>query len=223
MYTLLIVDDEENIRLLIKKYAEFEGYRVLEADDGSKCLDILKYEDVDLIIMDVMMPYIDGLTALKEIRKKETIPIIMLSAKHEEYDKIHGYDLGADDYLEKPFSPKVLLRKIGVMLNRINQNEKIDSETYQFEQLEVNYTSRRVYVDGNEVSLSLKEYDLLCLLIKNKNIVVERATIMDKVWGYDFYGDERTLDVHIKNLRKNLSQYGKNIVTVRGVGYRFED
>lgn len=223
MYTLLIVDDEENIRLLIKKYAEFEGYRVLEADDGSKCLDILKYEDVDLIIMDVMMPYIDGLTALKEIRKKETIPVIMLSAKHEEYDKIHGYDLGADDYLEKPFSPKVLLRKIGVMLNRINQNEKIDSETYQFEQLEVNYTSRRVYVDGNEVSLSLKEYDLLCLLIKNKNIVVERATIMDKVWGYDFYGDERTLDVHIKNLRKNLSQYGKNIVTVRGVGYRFED
>lgn len=223
MYTLLIVDDEENIRLLIKKYAEFEGYRVLEADDGSKCLDILKYEDVDLIIMDVMMPYIDGLTALKEIRKKETIPIIMLSAKHEEYDKIHGYDLGADDYLEKPFSPKVLLRKIGVMLNRINQNEKIDSETYQFEQLEVNYTSRRVYVDGNEVSLSLKEYDLLCLLIKNKNIVVERATIMDKVWGYDFYGDERTLDVHIKNLRKNLSQYGENIVTVRGVGYRFED
>lgn len=223
MYTLLIVDDEENIRLLIKKYAEFEGYRVLEADDGSKCLDILKYEDVDLIIMDVMMPYIDGLTALKEIRKKETIPVIMLSAKHEEYDKIHGYDLGADDYLEKPFSPKVLLRKIGVMLNRINQNEKIDSETYQFEQLEVNYTSRRVYADGNEVSLSLKEYDLLCLLIKNKNIVVERATIMDKVWGYDFYGDERTLDVHIKNLRKNLSQYGKNIVTVRGVGYRFED
>lgn len=223
MYTLLIVDDEENIRLLIKKYAEFEGYRVLEADDGSKCLDILKYEDVDLIIMDVMMPYIDGLTALKEIRKKETIPVIMLSAKHEEYDKIHGYDLGADDYLEKPFSPKVLLRKIGVMLNRINQNEKIDSETYQFEQLEVNYTSRRVYVDGNEVSLSLKEYDLLCLLIKNKNIVVERATIMDKVWGYDFYGDDRTLDVHIKNLRKNLSQYGKNIVTVRGVGYRFED
>lgn len=223
MYTLLIVDDEENIRLLIKKYAEFEGYRVLEADDGSKCLDILKYEDVDLIIMDVMMPYIDGLTALKEIRKKETIPVIMLSANHEEYDKIHGYDLGADDYLEKPFSPKVLLRKIGVMLNRINQNEKIDSETYQFEQLEVNYTSRRVYVDGNEISLSLKEYDLLCLLIKNKNIVVERTTIMDKVWGYDFYGDERTLDVHIKNLRKNLSQYGKNIVTVRGVGYRFED
>lgn len=223
MYTLLIVDDEENIRLLIKKYAEFEGYRVLESDDGSKCLDILKYEDVDLIIMDVMMPYIDGLTALKEIRKKETIPVIMLSAKHEEYDKIHGYDLGADDYLEKPFSPKVLLRKIGVMLNRINQNEKIDSETYQFEQLEVNYTSRRVYVDGNEISLSLKEYDLLCLLIKNKNIVVERTTIMDKVWGYDFYGDERTLDVHIKNLRKNLSQYGKNIVTVRGVGYRFED
>lgn len=223
MYTLLIVDDEENIRLLIKKYAEFEGYRVLEADDGSKCLDILKYEDVDLIIMDVMMPYIDGLTALKEIRKKESVPVIMLSAKHEEYDKIHGYDLGADDYLEKPFSPKVLLRKIGVMLNRINQNNKIDSEIYQLDHLEVNYTSRRVYIEGNEVFLSLKEYDLLCLLIKNKNIVVERATIMDKVWGYDFYGDERTLDVHIKNLRKNLSQYGKNIVTVRGVGYRFED
>lgn len=223
MYTLLVVDDEKDIRNLIKKYAEFEGYKVLEADDGSTCMDILKYEDVDLIIMDVMMPYIDGLTALKEIRKKESTPVLILSAKHEEYDKIHGYDLGADDYIEKPFSPKVLLRKIEVMLNRIKKQETTESEKFVLESLEINYSSRRVFIDQNEVSLSLKEYDLLCLLVKNVNMAVERGTIMDKVWGYDFYGDERTLDVHIKTLRKALGEYGKNIVTIRGVGYRFEN
>lgn len=223
MYHLLVVDDEEKIRQIIRKYAEFEGHTVTEAADGMQAVMLCR-ENPDLytiIIMDVMMPELDGFSAVKEIRKTCNKPVIMLSARGEEYDKIHGFELGIDDYVVKPFSPKELMMRIQAVIKRseppVQANEKVE-----FEGLTIDYTARIVTIDGGKIDLSPKEYDLLFYMAENKNIALTREMLITNVWGYDFYGDDRTLDTHIKLLRKSLGEYSKFIVTLRGVGYRFE-
>ena len=223
MYRLLIVDDEEKIRELIKKYAVFEGYETDEASDGMEAVAKCRTNDYDLIIMDIMMPFLDGFSAAKEIRKVKDIPVIMLSARDEEYDKIHGFEVGADDYVVKPFSPKELMMRVSAVISRTRKstltNEK---EIMTFGGLTVDFTGRLVYVDGVKTELTPKEYDLLFYLVRNKGIALTREKLITEVWGYDFYGDDRTLDTHIKLLRKSLGEYANLIVTLRGVGYRFE-
>lgn len=225
MYKILIVDDEDIIREGLKEYAEFMGYNVTEACDGMEAINICRSEDFDVIIMDVMMPKLDGFTACKEIKKFKDIPILMLSARSEEYDKLFGFELGIDDYVTKPFSPKEVLARINVIITRnssvINKNETLN-EVYTFNGLEVDITARNVFVDGNKAELTPKEYDLLFYLVKNKNIALSREKLLTDVWGYDFYGDDRTIDTHIKMLRMNLNSYKDYIVTLRGVGYKFE-
>ena len=223
MYHILVVDDEEQIRKLIKKYAAFEGYQVTEASDGMEAVEICQKQRFDLIIMDVMMPELDGFSACREIRKHADTPVIMLSARGEEYDRIHGFEIGVDDYVVKPFSPKELMMRIQAILKR-SRSASPDSgkEILQFEGLTVDFTGRIVTIDGQKVELSPKEYDLLFYLVRNRNIALSRETLISNVWGYDFYGDDRTLDTHIKLLRKSLGPYSKFIVTLRGVGYRFE-
>ncbi len=223
MYHLLVVDDEEQIRNLIKKYASFEGYQVTEASDGMEAVEICLKKRFDLIIMDVMMPELDGFSACREIRKHANTPVLMLSARGEEYDRIHGFEIGVDDYVVKPFSPKELMMRVQAILKR-SRTSSPDSgkEILQFEGLTVDFTGRIVTIDGNKVELSPKEYDLLFYLVRNRNIALSREVLISNVWGYDFYGDDRTLDTHIKLLRKSLGPYSKFIVTLRGVGYRFE-
>ena len=223
MSRLLIVDDEANIRELIKKYARFEGYEVEEAIDGLEAIDKCKKANFDLIVMDVMMPELDGFSAVKEIRKTKNIPIIMLSARGEEYDKLHGFDLGIDDYVVKPFSPKELMMRINAILNRYRANAiKPLTNEYVCGSLKIDFNARVVSLDGERLEMTPKEYDLLTYLIKNENMAVTREELLSKVWGYDFFGDDRTLDTHMKILRRKLKGYGKNIVTLRGVGYRFD-
>ncbi len=223
MYHILVVDDEEQIRKLIKKYATFEGYQVTEASDGMEAVEICQKQRFDLIVMDVMMPELDGFSACREIRKHADTPVIMLSARGEEYDRIHGFEIGVDDYVVKPFSPKELMMRIQAILKRSqtvpSENGK---EIFQVEGLTVDFTARIVTIDGKKAELSPKEYDLLFYLVRNRNIALSRETLISNVWGYDFYGDDRTLDTHIKLLRKSLGPYSKFIVTLRGVGYRFE-
>ena len=222
MAKLLIVDDEEKIRDFIKKYAIFEGHSIKEASNGMEALDICKNEKFDLIILDIMMPELDGFSTCKEIKKiDENIPIIMLSARGEEYDKIHGFELGIDDYVVKPFSPKELMMRIDAILKR---TLKLNSSKDIFikDSLIIDFTARIVTVDNKQVDMSPKEYDLLFYLVKNKGIALTREKIITEVWGYDFYGDDRTLDTHIKLLRKSIAPYNDLIVTLRGVGYRFE-
>ena len=230
MYKILIVDDEENIRRLIRKYAEFEGHEVFEAENGMVAVDLCKNESFDIIVMDIMMPELDGLSACREIRKHSNTPILMLSARGEEYDKISGFEFGVDDYVVKPFSPKELMLRIDAIMKRVSQNTKTESvsssepkhETFTIEGLTADFTSRIVYIDGEKADLSPREYDLLFYMLKNRNIALSREKLITDVWGYDFYGDDRTLDTHIKLLRKSLGKYRKFIVTLRGVGYRFE-
>lgn len=225
MYQILVVDDEQMIRELIKKYAVFEGHTVTEAGDGMEAIQICRNRpnDFDIIIMDVMMPELDGFSAVKEIRKYSSTPVLMLSARGEEYDKIHGFELGIDDYVVKPFSPKELMMRINAIIKRVNPaNDETRKEIIRFEGLTIDFTGRIVLVDGEKVELSPKEYDLLFYLVNNKNIALTREKLITNVWGYDFYGDDRTLDTHIKLLRKSLKDYSKFIVTLRGVGYRFE-
>lgn len=227
MYSLLIVDDEEMIRKLIRKYAEFEGYSVAEAADGMEAVMLCREKSFDLIIMDIMMPELDGFSACREIRKNSQIPIIMLSARGEEYDKINGFGLGIDDYVVKPFSPKELMMRVNAVLRRISRTEEQkqaenSNEIFIFEDLTVNFTARTVHIDKSRIDMSPKEYDLLFYMIRNKNIALTREKLITNVWGYDFYGDDRTLDTHIKLLRKSLGRYANLIVTLRGVGYRFE-
>jgi len=222
MYKLLVVDDEPGIRELIKEYAEFEGYSIDEAGDGMSAVGLLKLNDYDLIIMDVMMPKLDGFSAVKEIKKFKDTPIIMLTARGEEYDKLHGFDLGIDDYVVKPFSAKELMARINAILTRRVQSQHVQSTSMKFEGLEINVISRTVTVDNERVELTPKEYDLLFYLVENKNIALSRDKLLSDIWGYDFYGDDRTIDTHIKNLRNNLGEYRKFIVTLRGVGYKFE-
>ena len=223
MYHILIVDDEEQIRNLIKKYAIFEGYQVSEAVDGMEAVEICRRQKFDLIIMDVMMPELDGFSACREIRKTSDTPVLMLSARGEEYDRIHGFEIGVDDYVVKPFSPKELMMRVQATLKRGRPaSPENGKEIYRFEGLVVDITGRIVTIDGQKADLSPKEYDLLFYLVRNRNIALSRENLITNVWGYDFYGDDRTLDTHIKLLRKSLGEYSKFIVTLRGVGYRFE-
>ena len=218
---LLIVDDEKRIRALIAKYASFEGYETDEAEDGMQAVTMCRERRYDLIIMDVMMPELDGFSAVREIRKHSDTPVIMLSARGEEYDRIHGFELGIDDYVVKPFSPKELMMRVGAVLKR-SGSDKTTEETVTIDGLTVNFTARRVTVDGQELDLSPKEYDLLFYMIRNRSIALTREKLISDVWGYDFFGDDRTLDTHIKLLRKQLGPYADKITTLRGVGYRFE-
>ena len=225
MYQLLIVDDESQIRELVKKYAKFEGYSYKEAGNGLEAINVVREGDIDLVIMDIMMPELDGFSAVKEIRKFSRVPIIMLSARGEEYDKLYGFDLGIDDYVTKPFSPKELMMRVNAVLSRYNAKEEVVervSEIYSFENLKIDLSGRIVYVDGVRVDLTLKEYELLLFLTRNENIAITREQLLEKVWGYDYYGDDRTLDTHMKSLRKKIGKYSDNIITIRRVGYRFE-
>ena len=225
MYRILVVDDEEKIRDLIKKYAVFEGHAVFEAEDGMQAVEMCREHpaDYDIIIMDVMMPELDGFSAVREIRKYCQAPVLMLSARGEEYDKIHGFELGVDDYVVKPFSPKELMLRIHAIIKRANQApDESAKEVVRFEGLTIDFAARIVTVDGVKAELSPKEYDLLFYMVNNRNIALTREKLITNVWGYDFYGDDRTLDTHIKLLRKSLGPYSRFIVTLRGVGYRFE-
>jgi two-component system, OmpR family, response regulator ResD len=222
---LLIVDDEQKIRELIGKYAAFEGYEYSEAENGMQAVEIARNTSFDLIIMDIMMPELDGFSASREIRKTyPAVPIILLSARGEEYDKIHGFELGIDDYVVKPFSPKELMLRIGAVLRRVRGAAPGEEahQTSVVEGMTVDYTARRVTIDGADVELSPKEYDLLFYLVRNRGIALTRDKLISEVWGYDFFGDDRTLDTHIKLLRRQLGDYARYIVTLRGVGYRFE-
>ena len=227
LFKILVVDDEDMIRKLIRKYAEFEGYEVTEAVDGMDAVIKLRNGSYDLVVMDIMMPELDGFSACREIRKFSSVPIIMLSARGEEYDKINGFEIGIDDYVVKPFSPKELMLRINAIIKRSAKHEAEPEQknvvmTFANGGLVADITARIVYVDGQRVDMSPKEYDLFFYLIRNKNIALSRDKLLQDVWGYDFFGDDRTLDTHIKILRKSLGPYSDFIVTVRGIGYRFE-
>ena len=219
MAKILVVDDEIKIREIIKEYAEFEGYEVAQAEDGMQAVEMVKNQDFDIIIMDVMMPKLDGYSACKEIRKIKQIPVIMLSARGEEYDKLFGFEIGVDDYVVKPFSPKELMARIRAVLNRASASQRTE-DVIRYEGLEINFTAREVKIDGEKVSMTPKEYDLLFYLVKNMNIALSREKLLEEVWGFDFYGDDRTVDTHIKMLRNSLGKYRN--VTLRGMGYKFE-
>ncbi len=229
MYNILVVDDEARIRTIIRKYAEFEGHTVTEACDGMEAVNTCRRDRYDIIIMDIMMPELDGFSACREIRKVTDTPIIMLSARGEEYDKINGFELGIDDYVVKPFSPKELMLRIDAVMKRAGRasgapverkNEIIELDGGG---LRADLTARLVYIDGERVDMSPKEYDLFFYMLTNRNIALSRETLIREVWGYDFFGDARTLDTHVKLLRKSLGKYASHMVTLRGVGYRFED
>ena len=200
MYKILVVDDEPKIREVIKEYAEFSGFSVKEAEDGMTAVGLCKLNDYDLIIMDIMMPKLDGFSACKEIKKIKDIPIIMLSARGEEYDKLFGFELGIDDYVVKPFSPKELIARINAVLSRKKGSSAVPQQTLKFDGLEINIPARTVTVDGHKVELTPKEYDLLFYLVENRNIALSRDKLLSDIWGYDFFGDDRTIDTHIKNL-----------------------
>ncbi len=222
MSKLLVVDDEPKIREVIREYAEFNGHEVTEATDGMSAVGLCKLNDYDLVILDIMMPKLDGFSTCKEIKKIKDIPTIMLSARGEEYDKLFGFELGIDDYIVKPFSPKELMARINAVLNRKNAASSLKTDLLKFDGLEINIAARTVAVDGSRVELTPKEYDLLFYLIENKNIALSRDKLLADIWGYDFFGDDRTIDTHIKNLRNALGDYRDFIVTLRGVGYKFE-
>ena len=221
---LLIVDDEQRIRELIVKYAVFEGYETAEAENGMDAIEKARAQAFDLIIMDIMMPELDGFSASREIRKTQNVPIILLSARGEEYDKIHGFELGIDDYVVKPFSPKELMLRVGAVLRRVGEARpsQQDHETVHLEGMVVDFTARQLLIGDSPVTLSPKEYDLLFYMVRNRGIALSRDKLISEVWGFDFYGDDRTLDTHIKLLRKQLGEYARYITTLRGVGYRFE-
>ncbi len=228
MYHILIVDDEARIRSIVRKYAEFEGYTVTEAGDGMQAVHLCRKEQFDIIILDIMMPELDGFSACREIRKTSQTPIIMLSARGEEYDKINGFECGADDYVVKPFSPRELMLRVEAVMKRVrrgNEDKAQQNEVVELDGggLRADLTARIVFVDGVRVEMSPKEYELFFYLLRNKNVALTREKLISEVWGYDFYGDARTLDTHIKLLRKSLGRYSEYIVTLRGVGYRFEE
>lgn len=227
MYKILVVDDESRIRSIIKKYAEFEGHAIIEAGDGMEAVYLCRKEEFDIVIMDIMMPELDGFSACREIRKISAVPIIMLSARGEEYDKINGFELGIDDYVVKPFSPKELMLRIEAVMKRVKRtgaDELRKNEIVEFDggRLKIDITARIVYIDGEKIYMSPKEYDLLFYMVNNRNIALTRERLISEVWGYDFFGDARTLDTHVKLLRKSLGRYASYVVTLRGVGYRFE-
>lgn len=219
---VLIVDDEDMIRNVLKEYVEFEGNEAFEAADGMEAVRMCRDNDYDVILMDVMMPRLDGFSAVKEIRKSKDIPVIMLSARGEEYDKLFGFEIGVDDYVTKPFSPKEVMARINAVTKRRAGKDEPKNDIYKFEGLTIDMAGRNVYVDGKKAELTPKEYEILFYFVKNKGIALTREKLLMDVWGFDFYGDDRTVDTHIKMLRSNLKQYRKFIVTLRGLGYKFE-
>ena len=222
MAKILIVDDEAKIREVVKEYAAFEGYEVVEAADGMETVEKVKADhDFDCIILDIMMPKLDGYSACKEIKKIKNIPVIMLSARGEEYDKLFGFEVGIDDYVVKPFSPKELMARIKVAIKRSSREPVEDILTYKG--LVINFAARDVIIDGKRVQMTPKEYDILFFLAKNMNIAMSREKLLEEVWGFDFYGDDRTVDTHIKMLRNSLGPYRDLIVTLRGMGYKFDN
>jgi len=225
MYKILIVDDEAKIRQLVKKYAVFEGHSVTEAENGMQAVEKCAAGDYDIIIMDVMMPELDGFSAVREIRRKSSAPVIMLTARGEEYDRIHGFETGADDYVVKPFSPKELMLRVDAVMKRVraSSDSGAQHEVYENDGLKVDFTARLVYTDGERAAMSPKEYDLLFYLVRNRGIALSRERLLDAVWGYDFFGDDRTLDTHIKMLRRSLGRHSAHIATIRGMGYRFDE
>ena len=216
MATILIVDDEERIREVVKEYCLMEKYDVIEASDGLEALEMVKNNDIDLIVLDVMMPKLDGLSAFSKIKEIKQIPTIVLSARSEEYDKLVGFELGVDDYVTKPFSPKELMARIKVILKRKNGDDK-----FIYKDLKIDFLGHAVYIKDKELKLTPKEYDLLVYFVKNQNVALSREQLLNKIWDYDFYGEDRTVDTHIKMLRNNLGKYRDLIVTVRGMGYKF--
>lgn len=226
MAKILICDDESGIRAILKRYANFEGHEVVEASDGMEAVEICRKEQFDMIIMDIMMPELDGFSAVKEIKKTKDTPVIMLSARGEEYDKIHGFELGIDDYVVKPFSSKEIMMRVNAILKRFQKITQPDADAghviFRKEGLEADITAYKVFIDGVQADMAPKEYDLLFCLIRNKNIAIPREKLLNEVWGYDYYGDDRTLDTHMKLLRHSLGPYAKFLTTLRGLGYRFE-
>jgi len=224
MPKILICDDEAGLRAVIKKYAEFEGYETAEACDGLQAIDACKNDDFNIIIMDIMMPVMDGFSAIKKIREFSDVPVIMLSARGEEYDKVLAFELGVDDYVVKPFSSKEIMLRIAAILKRSEKETKSEDRLmFKKDGFIADMTAHKVTIDGEQIDLSPKLYDILFFLIRNKNIALSREKILTEVWGYDYYGDDRTLDTHMKLLRKALGTYGTLIKTVRGLGYRFEE
>lgn len=219
MVKLLIVDDEPKIRAVVKEYAKVSGYQCDEASDGLEALTKIKEYDYDVIVLDIMMPNLDGFSAVKEIKAIKDVPIIMLSARTDEFDKLMGFDLGVDDYVTKPFSPKELMARIKVVSER---RKRTPNTKYVFSGLEVDVTGRVVSVDSQRVNMTPKEFDLLVFLIHHKDQALSRDVLLDKVWNYNYFGDYRTVDTHIKMLRQNLGPYRKFVTTVRGTGYKFE-
>ena len=227
MAKILICDDEAGLRAVIKRYAAFEGHEVTEAGDGMEAVNLCREESFDIIIMDIMMPEMDGFAAVREIRKNSGTPVIMLSARGEEYDKVLGFEAGVDDYVVKPFSSKEIMLRISAILRRTNKNTAVIPDdgnhvVYEKEGFRADMTAYKVFIDGRQADMAPKEYDLLFFLIRNKNIAVPREKILTEVWGYDYYGDDRTLDTHMKLLRKSLGPYAAYITTLRGLGYRFD-
>ena len=222
MAKLLIVDDEKNIRQVVKEYAVLNGYEADEAEDGLQAIELFRENEYDCVILDIMMPKLDGFSACKQIRAIRPVPVIMLSARQEEYDKLFGFELGIDDYVVKPFSPKELMARVKAVSIRRSAVSQQMPERMTFEGLEIDMAGREVYVNGQKANMTPKEYDLLFYLVKNRNIALTRDKLLEEVWGYDFFGDDRTVDTHIKMLRNSLGEYRKFIVTLRGMGYKFE-
>jgi len=217
---VLIVDDEKGIREVIKEYSISEGYDVLEAENGLEALQKLEHNpDIDVIVLDIMMPKMDGYTTLKSIRKTYDIPVIMLSARADEFDKLQSFDMGVDDYVTKPFSPRELMARIKVVTNR----NKVTNDEYVYKNLRINYLGHTVYINNKEIKLTPKEYEMLVYFVQNKGIALSREALLNKIWGYDFFGDDRTIDTHIKMLRNSMGEYRDLITTVRGMGYRYEE
>lgn len=219
---VMIVEDEQRMRQLLCLYMQNEGFEVIEAADGRQALEIFQQQPLDLVVLDVMLPYIDGWTVCRQIRQRSQIPIIMLTARGEENDKLFGFDLGADDYVVKPFSPKELIARVKALLKRSHGNTSAQDNIMQYGELSINASSRSVTVSRQAVALTPKEFDLLLYMASHPGQVFSREQLLQQVWGYDFYGDSRTVDAHIKNLRNKLGQAGRYIVTVWGVGYKFD-
>ncbi len=221
MNKLLIADDEVKIREVIKEYGKINGYEVMEASDGEEAIKLVRKHDFDCVILDIMMPNLDGYTTCKHIKKLKNVPVIILSARQEESDKLYAFDLGIDDYVTKPFSPKELMARIKVVIERSGKSNN-KNDNHSIEGIELNIAAHELKIDGTIVHVTNKEFDLLLYFLENQNIVISREKLLSSVWGYDFYGVERTIDTHIKMLRKSLGSYGRYIKTVRGEGYKFE-
>lgn len=221
MYNVLIVDDEDRIRDIIKEYLDFEGYTYDEASNGMEAIDKIKENEYSVVILDIMMPKVDGFTVVREVRKFSDVPVIMLSARGEEYDKLFGFEMGVDDYITKPFSPKELVARVKAILKRSGAIAEKQG-VLKIPGIEIDETGRKVLVDGKQITLTPKEFDILVYMVKNQNIVLSREKILSTIWGYEFFGDDRTVDTHIKMLRNSIEPYRNYIKTIWSIGYKLE-